>query len=177
VRSPLTKGGSFTPRRPSFGLAGDWPGAATQTFAQLTTQAQGFPLGFSPEYFIQQVAGMSQVIGNLMVVDPIVLDLGWGPIRAGLQCQIAAICSTTPTTGFLADAKFVNPANAPATRQMLVNEYLAMTDLLEQGQYNHVRTALTQLQADITANIADPNRTALNLLITGQIAKLPASSD
>jgi len=177
VRSPLTKGGSFTPRRPSFGLAGDWPGAATQTFAQLTTQAQGFPLGFSPEYFIQQVAGMSQVIGNLMVVDPIVLDLCWGPIRAGLQCQIAAICSTTPTTGFLADAKFVNPANAPATRQMLVNEYLAMTDLLEQGQYNHVRTALTQLQADITANIADPNRTALNLLITGQIAKLPASSD
>jgi hypothetical protein len=177
VRSPLTKGGSFNPKRPSIGLAGDWPGAATQTFAQLTTQAQGFPLGFSPEYFTQQVAGMAQVIGNLMVVDPVVIDLGWGPIRAGLQCQIAAICSTTPPTGFLTDAKFVNPATAPATRQMLLNEYTAMTDLLEQGKYNHVRTALTQLQADITTYVSDPNRTALNLVITGQIAKVPASSD
>jgi hypothetical protein len=177
VKSPLTKGGSFTPRRPSFGLAGDWPGAATQTYAQLTTEAQGLPLGFSPDYFIQQVAGMSQVIGNLMVVDPIVLDLGWGPIRAGLQCQLAAICSTTPSTGFLSDSKFINPSTATADRQLLVNEYLAMTDLLEAGQYNHVKAALAQLQSDITARIADPNRTALNLVITSQIAKLPASTD
>ena len=177
VRSPLTKGGSFTPRRPSFGLAGDWPGAATQTYAQLTSQAKGADLGFDPDYFVQQVAGMSQVIGNLMVVDPIVLDLGWGPIRAGLQCQIAAICSTTPATGFLPDSRFVNPATAAANRQLLVNEYLAMTDLLEQGMYNHVRAALVQLQTDITALIQDPNRTALNLQITNQIAKLPPSSD
>ncbi len=176
VRSPLTKGGSFNPKRPSFGLAGDWPGAATQTFAQLTTEAQGAPLGFAPDYFVQQIAGMSQVIGNLMTVDPIVVDLGWGPIRAGLQCQISAICSTPPT-GFLPDSRFVNPATAPATRQTLVNEYIAMTELLEQGQYNHVKAALLQLQADITANISDPNRTALNLQITSQIAKLPASSD
>jgi hypothetical protein len=176
VKSPLTKGGSFKPKRPSFGLAGDWPGAATQTFAQLTTEAQGAALGFSPEYFIQQIAGMSQVIGNLMLVDPIVIDLGWGPIRAGLQCQSAPICSTPPT-GFLPDSQFVDPSTASDKRQKLVNEYIAMTNQLELGKYNHVRSALAKLQADITTNIQDPNRTALNLQIAGQIAKLPPSSD
>jgi hypothetical protein len=176
VKSPLTKGGSFNPKRASFGLAGDWPGAATQTFAQLRTEAQGEALGFSPDYFIQQIAGMSQVIGNLMLVDPIVIDLGWGPIRSGLQCEKAPICSTPPT-GFLPDSQFVDPSTAPARRQMLVNEYVVMTDMLERGKYNHVRAALAKLQANVTSYILDPNRTALNLQIASQIAKLPASSD
>ena len=48
-----------------------------------------------------------------------------------------------------------------------------MTDLLEQGKYNDVRTALTQLQADVTTYIAEPNRSALNLVISTQAAKLP----
>ena len=177
VKSPLTKGSSLNPKRPSFGLAGDWPGAATQTYAQLTTAVSDDTLGFSPDYFIQQVAGMSEVIGNLMVVDPIVIDLGWGPIKAGLTCTISAICSTTPPTGFLPDTQFMNPATAPVTRQALVSEYLAMTDLLEQGLYNHARAALLTMQADIASAIADPNRTALNLAITTQIAKLPPSTD
>jgi hypothetical protein len=172
VKSPLTKGGSLNPKRPSFGLAGDWPGAATQTYAQLMTMAQGAELGFDPDYFVQQVAGMSQVVGNLMVVDPIVIDLGWGPIRAGIQCTMAAICSA-PASGFLPDSKFVDPSTASVHRQLLLQEYLDMTEQLEQGHYDNVRTRLQQLKADVTTYVSDPNRTALNLEIDTQIAKLP----
>jgi hypothetical protein len=71
----------------------------------------------------------------------------------------------------------VNPATASGDRQRLVSKYLAMTELLENGQYNQVKAALIRLQDDITTSILDPNRTALNLVITNQIAKLPASSD
>jgi hypothetical protein len=71
----------------------------------------------------------------------------------------------------------VDPSTASDKRQKLVNEYIAMTNQLELGKYNHVRSALAKLQADITTNIQDPNRTALNLQIAGQIAKLPPSSD
>ena len=176
VKSPLNKGADFNPPRPGIGLAGDWPGAATQTFAQLESQAQGALFGFDPDYFVQQVAGMSQIIGNLMVVDPIVIDLGWGDIKAGLQCQISAVCTTPPLSGLLPDSQFVHPESASANRQTLVNEYLAMTDLLEKGRYNLVKRALTKMQADITTYVAEPNRTALNLVITNQIAKLPASN-
>jgi hypothetical protein len=133
--------------------------------------------GFNPEYFLQQVAGMSQIIGNLMVVDPIVIDLGWGPIKAGLLCQISAICNSPPPSGLLPDSQFVFPASASSNRQMLVDEYLDMTDQLEKGKYDKVKKALIKLQADITTYIKEPNRTALNLQIAGQIAKLPSSSD
>ena len=48
-----------------------------------------------------------------------------------------------------------------------------MTDLLEQGKYSDVRAALTQLQNNITVSIKEPNRSALNLVISNQAAKLP----
>jgi hypothetical protein len=62
TRSPLNKGGDYDPPIPGVGLAGDWPGAWTQTYSQLGTAA-GF-MGFDADYFARQVAGMSQVVGN-----------------------------------------------------------------------------------------------------------------
>jgi hypothetical protein len=170
VRSPLNKGGQFGIA--GLGLAGDWPGAWTQTYAQLQTEAEGEMLGFDADNFLQEVAGFSQMVGNLMLVDPIVIDPAWGNIRAGLQCEIAAICSTPPT-GFLPNSQFVSPADAPSARQVLLNEYFAITELLEKGRYDEAKTELTHLQNDITTFVAEPNRTALNLLVSTQAAKLP----
>ena len=170
VRSPLNRGSDFGIA--GLGLAGDWPGAWTQTYAQLQTEAEGEVVGFDADNFLQEVAGFSQMIGNLMLVDPIVIDRGWGSIRAGLQCEIAAICSNPPT-GRLPDSQFVSPVDAPSTRQILLNQYFAITDLLEKGKYAKAKTALTKLQTDITTFVAEPNRTALNVLISTQAAKLP----
>jgi hypothetical protein len=47
ARSPLNKGGDYDPPIPGVGLAGDWPGAWTQTYSQLGTTA-GF-MGFERE--------------------------------------------------------------------------------------------------------------------------------
>jgi hypothetical protein len=170
VKSPLNRGSSFGIA--GLGLAGDWPGAWTQTYAQVQTEAEGEVLGWSPENFLQEVGGFAQMVGNLMLVDPVVIDRGWGNIRAGLQCTISAICSTPPT-GFLPDSQFVSPADASSARQILLNEYFAMTDLLDKGKYDKAKTALTKLQTDITTFVKDPNATKLNMLITQQIAKLP----
>ena len=170
VRSPLNKGSQFGIA--GLGLAGDWPGAWTQTYAQFQTEAEGEVVGFDADNFLQEIAGFSQMVGNLMLVDPIVIDPGWGNIRAGLQCEIAAICSPPPT-GFLPNSQFVSPADASSARQILLNEYFTVTDWLEKGRYDKAKTALTSLQNDITTFIAEPNRTALNLLVSTQAAKLP----
>jgi hypothetical protein len=170
VRSPLNKGSQFGIA--GLGLAGDWPGAWTQTYAQLQTEAEGEVIGFDADNFLQEVAGFSQMVGNLMLVDPVVIDPGWGGIRAGLQCEIAAICSTPPT-GYLPDSQFVSPAGAPSARHVLLDDYFAVTDLLEKGHYDKAKKALANLQDDITRLVAEPNRTALNLLVSTQAAKLP----
>ena len=81
---------------PGIGLAGDWPGGWTQTYAQLDTEAG--PHGFDKEYFVQQVAGLSQLAGELMLVKPIVIDLGWGDLKSALVK--------------LPDSDFVAPQNA-----------------------------------------------------------------
>src|SRR5438045_5404032 len=74
VKSPMNKGRGYG--IPGLGLAGDWPGGWTQTFAQVDTEAG--PHGFDQNYFVQQVAGLSQVTADLMTVRPLVIDLGWG---------------------------------------------------------------------------------------------------
>jgi hypothetical protein len=60
VKSPMNKGRSYG--LPGIGLAGDWPGAWTQTYAQIDTEAG--MLGFDKEYFVQQVAGLTQLSGE-----------------------------------------------------------------------------------------------------------------
>ena len=77
---------------PGIGLAGDWPGGWTQTYAQLDTEAG--PHGFDKDYFVQQVAGLSQLTGELMLVKPVVIDLGWGNLKSALV--------KLPDSGFVA---------------------------------------------------------------------------
>ena len=80
VKSPMNKGREY--KLPGVRLAGDWPGAWTQTFAQLDTEAG--PNGFDKDYFVKQVAGLTQIAGDLMLVHPRVLDLGWGTLKSSL---------------------------------------------------------------------------------------------
>ena len=169
TRSPLNKGGSYNPPIPGVGLAGDWPGAWTQTYSQIDTEAG--PMGFSPEYFAQQVAGMSQVIGNLMVVDPLVIDFGWGKLKSGLACPDIIACTTAPSTGYLPDSQFNDPQNAASVRTQLIAQYNAAMSQLQQGLYQQTQNKLQSLQQAISASINDPNQTALSLLISAQLAK------
>jgi hypothetical protein len=115
VLSPVNKGRSYNPQIPGVGLGGDWPGGWTQEYSQLGTEA-GFP-GFDENYFVKQVAGLSQIAGSLMAQDniKIVLDFGWGQIASGLTCTLPSICTTAPATGLLPDSSFVTPADAPCS--------------------------------------------------------------
>ena len=80
VRSPMNKGRVYG--IPGIGLAGDWPGAWTQTYAQLDTEAGMH--GFDEDYFARQVAGLTQLAGDFMHVKPQVIDLGWGELKTTL---------------------------------------------------------------------------------------------
>jgi len=80
VKSPMNKGRDY--KIPGCGLAGDWPGAWTQTFAQVDTEAG--PHGFDENYFVAQVAGLSQIAGEFMRVRPEVIDLGWGELKTAI---------------------------------------------------------------------------------------------
>jgi len=174
VLSPVNKGRSYSPQIPGIGLAGDWPGAWTQEYSQLSTEA-GFP-GFDENYFVTQVAGLTQIAGSIMAQDniKIVADLGWGQIASGLTCTLPSICPTRPPTGLLPDSQFNVPATlAPAIRTKLVFLYNTAMAFIENGQYAQAKSLLQNLQASITSVIKDPNQTALNILISGQLAKLP----
>jgi hypothetical protein len=80
VKSPMNKGRGY--KIPGCGLAGDWPGAWTQTYAQVDTEAG--PHGFDENYFVAQVAGLSQIAGEFMQVRPLVIDLGWGELKTAV---------------------------------------------------------------------------------------------
>jgi hypothetical protein len=81
VKSPMNKGRGY--KIPGCGLAGDWPGGWTQTYAQVDTEAG--PHGFDENYFVAQVAGLSQIAGEFMQVRPIVIDLGWGELKTAVM--------------------------------------------------------------------------------------------
>ena len=81
VKSPMNKGRGY--KIPGCGLAGDWPGAWTQTYAQVDTEAGAH--GFDEKYFVAQVAGLSQIAGEFMQVRPIVIDLGWGELKTAVM--------------------------------------------------------------------------------------------
>jgi hypothetical protein len=172
VLSPTNKGRSYNPQIPGIGLAGDWPGAWTQEYSQLGTEA-GFP-GFDQNYFVQEVAGLTEIAGLVMSQGnlKIVADLGWGEIASGLTCSLASICTQAPQTGLLPDSNFVVPANAPALRQQLVSEFQQAFQDVESAKYSDAITKLQKLDEDIKYSVRDPNQTALSILINDQIAKL-----
>src|SRR5215831_17040768 len=104
VKSPMNKGRAYG--IPGIGLAGDWPGGSTQTYAQADTEAE--MQGFDRDYFVQQVTGLSQLAGELMLVRPLVIDLGWGRLKSALVK--------------LPDSALSKPAEAAESRKKLVEQ-------------------------------------------------------
>ena len=154
VKSPMNKGRGYG--IPGLGLAGDWPGGWTQTYAQLDTEAG--PHGFDKDYFVQQVAGLSQVTGDLMTVKPIVIDLGWGQLKSSL------------TT--LAQNDFVAPQNAADDMRMFVDQYAAAFRKVEEASPSDARTLLKDLEANVAKRVVPAKQAAVNKLIDAQLAKL-----
>jgi hypothetical protein len=154
VKSPMNKGRAYG--IPGIGLAGDWPGGWTQTYAQVDTEAGMH--GFDENYFVRQVAGLAQLAGEFMLVKPLVIDLGWGAIKSALV--------KLPNSGFVA------PHQAPSQRQKLVNQYTAAYRHVEAGAASEARDALKILSANIAASVASEQQTAIATLVDAQIAKL-----
>jgi TAT (twin-arginine translocation) pathway-exported protein len=154
VKSPMNKGRAY--RIPGIGLAGDWPGGWTQTYAQVDTEAGAH--GFDQDYFVQQVAGLSQIAGEFMLVKPLVIDLGWGTLKSALV--------NLPESGFVARHE------AKARRQTLVNQYAAAFRHVEAAALDEAKSALHGLAANISVWVVTDQQGALSALVNGQLAKL-----
>lgn len=154
VKSPMNKGRAY--KIPGVGLAGDWPGAWTQTYAQVDTEAG--PAGFDEHYFMAQVAGLSQIAGDLMRVDPKVLHLGWGTLKSALVN--------------LDDSVFSDKAAARATRSALVNQYVAAFRHTERGQRSDAADALKQLTRSVAQQVEPAKRATVTEQIDAQLAQL-----
>jgi hypothetical protein len=154
VKSPMNKGRAY--QIPGIGLAGDWPGGWTQTYAQLDTEAGAH--GFDKGYFVQQVAGLSQVTGELMMVAPLVIDLGWGQLKSAIAT--------------LAQNDFVAPQNAADDVKLLVDHYVAAFRKVEAGANAEARTMLKDLDANVTKRVVPEKHAAVKKLIDAQAAKL-----
>ena len=144
VKSPMNKGRDY--KIPGCGLAGDWPGAWTQTFAQVNTEAG--PHGFDENYFVAQVAGLTQIAGEFMRVNPTVIDLGWGPLKSQ-----------------------INELKQPE----LLAQYVDMFRKVEAGRTDQARSALKELAVKIPATAAPEKHEAITKLIDTQQGKLAQS--
>jgi hypothetical protein len=154
VKSPMNKGRAYG--IPGIGLAGDWPGAWTQTFSQIDTEAG--PNGFDKDYFVRQVAGLSQLAGEFMLVNPRVIDLGWGKLKSALV--------NLPEPGF------VGHERAAAHRRTLLSLYLAAFRHVETASLDKARSTLKDLDANIAAWVTTEQQSALTALLEAQLAKL-----
>ncbi len=154
VKSPMNKGRAY--RIPGIGLAGDWPGGWTQTYAQIDTEAGAH--GFDKDYFVQQVAGLSQIAGELMLVKPLTIDLGWGALKSALVN--------------LKDSGFAAPQEAATTRKKLVDQYVATFRDVEAGDHDAAKGALNDLTGGVSAGVATEQQGAIKALVEAQRAKL-----
>jgi hypothetical protein len=154
VKSPMNRGRDF--KVPGVGLAGDWPGTWTQTYSQVDTEAG--PSGFDEHYFLAQVAGLSQVAGDLMRVDPRVIDLGWGEMKTALVK--------------LKDEAVASAASGAAGRQALLAQYTAAFRQAEQGARDGATTALKTLSKSVSEQVAPEARAAIVTKIDTQVTKL-----
>ncbi len=154
VKSPMNRGRDF--RIPGIGLAGDWPGGWTQTFAQVDTEAG--PHGFDENYFVQQVAGLTQLTGEFMLVKPMTIDLGWGAIKTALN--------TLPDSDFAAAAK------AAADRKALMAQYVEAFRHVEVSKHAEARASLKALTASISSTLVPEKQAGVKKLVDDQLAKL-----
>jgi hypothetical protein len=155
VKSPMNKGRAYG--IPGVGLAGDWPGGWTQTYAQVDTEAQGGH-GFDKNYFVQQVAGLSQLAGDFMLVKPLVIDLGWGTLKSELMK--------------LQDSAFIASHEAAAHRQTLVSQFVTAFRSVEAASHDEAKSTLHDLAANISAWVVPDRQGALSASVDGQLAKL-----
>jgi hypothetical protein len=150
----MNKGRAY--RIPGIGLAGDWPGAWTQTYAQVDTEAGAH--GFDENYFVEQVAGLTQLAGELMLVKPLVIDLGWGALK-------------TAIVG-LKDASFITPGEATVHRGALLKMYVETFRRVEAGALAQARSGLNDLGAAIAARVVAADRDGLRAAADGLLAKM-----
>jgi hypothetical protein len=114
--------------------------------------------GFDQHYFVQQVAGLSQLAGDFMLVKPLVIDLGWGTLKSALAN--------------LQDSGFVAPHDAAEHRRKLVNQYVAAFGHVEAAALDAARRTLKDLAANISAWVVTDQQRALTSLVDGQLSKL-----
>jgi hypothetical protein len=114
--------------------------------------------GFDQDYFVQQVAGLSQLAGELMRVQPLVVDLGWGTLRSALVD--------------LADSAFATPPEAATRRRTLLDQYVAAFRHIEAAALKEARSALDDLAANAAIWLVPDRQHALAALLDGQLAKL-----
>jgi hypothetical protein len=141
VKSPMNKGRAY--KIPGIGLAGDWPGGWTQTYAQVDTEAG--PHGFDKDYFVQQVAGLSQLAGEFMLVTPLVIDLGWGALKSALVAT---------------------------KNQSLMTHYVAAFRHVEAGALAEAKSKMKDLAAAVSSSVAPDQQKSLHGLLDGQLAKM-----
>ena len=154
VICPMMKGRDL--KLPGIGLAGDFPGAWCQTYSQVDTEA-GLR-GFDKDYFVQQVAGLTQITGDLMTVRPIVIDLGWGDLKSALVK--------------LPDGGFVKPDEAGAHRRTLVNQYITAFTQVAAADFEKAGRTLRDLSANASTWLLPGQRDAVDTLVQGRLAKL-----
>lgn len=154
VKSPMNKGRAY--RIPGIGLAGDWPGGWTQTYAQIDTEA-GLH-GFDQDYFVQQVGGLSQIAGTLMAVKPLVIDLGWGELKSALVN--------------LPDSAFSSAPDAAARRRALMNQYIAAFRKVEIDARAGASSTLKALAANVRSWVIPEKQSGVTALVESQISKL-----
>jgi len=154
VKSPMNKGRAYG--IPGIGLAGDWPGGWTQTYAQADTEAGMH--GFDQHYFVQQVAGLAQLTGEFMLVHPRVIHLGWGSLKSALVK--------------IPDSAFTAARDATVRRQTLVDQYSAAFRHVEAAALGEARAALETLSANISSWVVTGQQPALRKLVQTQQAAL-----
>ena len=151
VKSPMNKGREYD--LPGVGLAGDWPGGWTQTYAQIDTEAGAD--GFDSDYFVQQVAGLSQIAGDLMRVDRRVIDLGWGKLKSSIAN--------------LKDTGMASASDAKAQREALLGRYVEAFRHVETGSLKEARTTLEGLAANVGSGVAGDKQATIKELIVKQL--------
>src|SRR5438093_1612457 len=131
------------------------PDGNQYAYSQVDTEAG--PNGFDKDYFVQQVAGLTQLAGEFMLVHPRVIDLGWGTLKSELV--------NLPDSGFVARP----PA---AHRATLLKQYVAAFRQVETAALDQARSTLHELAEHIAVAIAPGRRDALAALVDAQLAKL-----
>ena len=155
VKSPMNKGRGY--KIPGLRSRGRLAGRAGRRPTRKSIPKPG-PHGFDENYFVQQVAGLTQITGEFMQVRPLVIDLGWGDLHTALM--------KVPDSGF------VNASNATTQRKDLINQYVGAFRKVEAGTFDEAKRTLNDLNASISSSVVPGNQPALKTLVDGQIAKL-----